>query len=465
MFMTGTLEQKSITNGKQQTQYQPLSSSDNYPCYLMKHKKVLIITYYWPPSGGSGVQRWLKFTKYLPESGWEPVIFTPENPDFELKDHSLEKEIDPLTEVIKFPIWEPYNLFRRFKKDAPKDTSKILEHKKPSLIDKLGIWLRANVLVPDPRIFWKKPAVTFLQDLISQGQFDAIITTGPPHSLHLIGLALKRATGIPWLADFRDPWSQWEFLDTLPMLSMIRKQHQKLEKQVLNEADLVMTISPTFQQDLQALSARPVHVLTNGYDEQDLPVGFHQPVPKHDHLEILYTGVIDAIRNPLPFLQALKECFGTSTTKVKLRFVGKVSKAVTQAIEEDTWLKAHICLDGYVPHQEVFKFYQQADLLLLILTDTKNAKGNIPGKLFEYMSTGRPILALGDPQGDAAYILNRAKAGNVFAHQDLNGLTSFLGAFERPSSHVPNATILSYSRRNLTRQLAHLLNESTNTIS
>lgn len=428
-------------------------------------KRVLIITYYWPPSGGSGVQRWLKFAKYLPECGWEPVIFTPENPDFELKDPSLEKDIHPQTEVIKFPIWEPYNLFRKFKKDSLKDTSKILESKKPSFIDKLGIWLRANVLVPDPRIFWKKPAVTFLHDLIRQGQFDAIITTGPPHSLHLIGLDLKRATGITWLADFRDPWSQWEFLDTLPMLDFIRKRHQKMEKQVLTKADAIVTISPTFQHDLQILAQRPVHLLTNGYDEGDLPEGFHQTVPPQDHVEILYTGVIDAIRNPLPFMNALKETFGSSTAKVKLRFVGKVSEAVTQAIAEDPWLSEHVSLEGYHAHQEVFKFYQQADLLLLILTDTKNAQGNIPGKLFEYMSTGRKILALGDPKGDAANILSSANAGNVFAHQDLDGISGYLGSFEKPSSYTLSSRIASYSRKNLTRQLAELLNESSNTFS
>jgi glycosyltransferase involved in cell wall biosynthesis len=428
-------------------------------------KRVLIITYYWPPSGGSGVQRWLKFAKYLPDFGWEPVIFTPENPDFDIQDPSLEKDISPSTEVIKFPIWEPYNLFRKFKKEPIKDTSKILESQKPAFIDKLGIWLRANVLVPDPRIFWKKPAVSFLQDLIKQGQFDAIITTGPPHSLHLIGLALKKSSGVPWLADFRDPWSQWEFLDTLPMLPMIRKRHQDMEKRVLTEADKVMTISPTFQHDLQVISAKPVHLLTNGYDEKDLPEGFHQTIPGQDHLEILYTGVIDAIRNPLPFMQALKDTFGTSTAKVMLRFVGKVSKAVIQAIEEDPWFKSHVSLEGYHPHHEVFKFYQKADLLLLILTDTKNAKGNIPGKLFEYMSTGRPVLALGDPNGDASGILSGSNAGKVFAHQDLNGIASFLEQFQKPSSYKLSSSIATYSRRNLTHQLAQLLNESTNTLS
>jgi hypothetical protein len=267
-------------------------------------KRVLIITYYWPPSAGSGVQRWLKFAKYLPEFGWEPVIFTPENPDFDLKDENLEKEIHPSIEVMKFPIWEPYGLFRKIKKENLTDTAKVLEKRKKSFTDKTGIWLRANALIPDPRRFWVRPSVEFLTDLVKKGQFDAVITTGPPHSLHLIGLQLKRKTGITWLADFRDPWSKWEFLDTLPMLEWVRKKHESLEKEVLSESDAIITISPTFQKDFEIISGKKVHLITNGFDTSDLPENWDVLKPASDGIEIIYTGVIDAIRNPIPFLQS-----------------------------------------------------------------------------------------------------------------------------------------------------------------
>lgn len=212
-------------------------------------KRVLIITYYWPPSAGSGVQRWLKFSKYLPEFGWQPVIFTPENPDFSLQDESLKQEVDKHTEVLKFPIWEPYHLFRTLKKQGPKDTASILEYKDPGLLDQLAVWLRGNLLIPDPRLFWIKPSVKFLEGIWEQNDFKAIITTGPPHSMHLLGRNLKRKTGIPWLADFRDPWSTWEFLDTLKLSGFARKKHQKLERSVFEEADRLVTISPTFQKE------------------------------------------------------------------------------------------------------------------------------------------------------------------------------------------------------------------------
>lgn len=428
-------------------------------------KRVLIITYYWPPSAGSGVQRWLKFAKYLPEFGWEPVIFTPENPDFELKDESLEKEISPTLEVLKFPIWEPYGLFRKIKKEQLADTSKVLEKKKKSFTDKAGIWLRANALIPDPRKFWIKPSVEFLTGLIEKGQFDAIITTGPPHSLHLIGLNLKRKTGIKWIADFRDPWSKWEFLDTLPMMDWVRKKHETFEKEVLGEADSIMTISPTFQKDFENLSGKKIHLLTNGFDMTDLPENWSSLKPSENGLEILYTGVIDAIRNPIPFLMALKDVFEKKSGKVTLRFVGKVSENVKTEIESDSWLKEHVILEGYVTHEAIFKFYQNAHLLLLILTDTKNAQGNIPGKLFEYIATGRPIVALGDPDGDSAKILYNSGSGKVYTHKDINGISSFLQDFQPKSDFSESSSIENYSRKKLTKQLAKILDEKADSVS
>ena len=423
----------------------------------MQNKRVLIITYYWPPSGGSGVQRWLKFAKYLPEFGWEPVIFTPENPDFDLSDETLLKEISPQLEVLKFPIWEPYNLFRKLGNEKSKDTAKVLEKKKKGWVDKLGIWLRANAIIPDPRVYWVKPSVTFLSDLVKSGQFQAVITTGPPHSLHLIGLKLHQKTKIPWLADFRDPWSKWEFLDTLPMLKSVRKRHEKLEKKVLSTANAITTISPSFQKDFEHLINRKTDLLTNGFDEKDLPEDWAKRKPIEDGIEIVYTGVIDSIRNPIPFLMALKEAFETSEKKVYMRFVGKVSEEVGKLVSGDVWLAKHIRMEGYVSHEKVFDFYAKSHLLLLILTDTKNAQGNIPGKLFEYMATGRPVLALGDPNGDAAKILYSAEAGKVFSHMDTKGIQNYLENFTPQKEYHPTPEIQKYSRKTLTRHLVEIL--------
>nr|MBI1230284.1 glycosyl transferase [Cytophagales bacterium] len=426
---------------------------------MYTRKRVLIITYYWPPSAGSGVQRWVKFSKYLPGFGWEPVIFTPENPDFDLKDPLMAKEVSVDTEVLKFPIWEPFQLLRMLKKEPLKDPAIILETDRKNLLDKAAIWLRANAIIPDPRIYWVKPSVKFLGQLVDSNDFQAVITTGPPHSLHLIGRALRRNYGIPWLADFRDPWSMWEFLDTLPMTSWARRKHRQLEASVFEEADALVTISPTFQQEMEQLSGRTVQLITNGFDPQDLPEGFDQHPPTSETLQVVYTGVIDAIRNPLPFLKALKSVFEQVDRGVQLTFVGRVSQQLRQVVDEDSWFSKHVVFAGYVPHSAVFEYYAKASLLLLILTNTKNAKGNIPGKVFEYIATGRRIIALGDPEGDTAQILRKAGAGDVFRHEDVEGVSAFLENFQFHGDIGDYQVAGKYDRKNLTGKLANVLNE------
>lgn len=425
-------------------------------------RRVLIITYYWPPSGGSGVQRWLKFAKYLPDAGWEPVIFTPENPDFDLRDESLEKEVPKQLEVIKFPIWEPYQLFSKVKGKTKTHPGRLLEQKEKGFLEKAAIWARANLLVPDPRVFWVKPSVKFLTDLVQSGQFQAVITTGPPHSIHLIGRELKLKTGLPWIADFRDPWSQWEFLDTLPMTSFIRKKHQQLEQTVLKEANVVLTISPTFQGDLEKLARRKINLLTNGYDPGDIPLGFSPREKEAGKLHLVYSGIIDAIRNPIPLMEALKAEFEGGVEEVKWTFVGKVSEQVQAYVKQDPWLSERIHFAGYVSHGEVFGFYAKADVLVLILTDTKNAQGNIPGKLFEYLATEVPVLALGDPKGDSAKILKDAGAGEVIAHTDALTIRGQLRALmDSSAKKVDPKDLEKYSRQYLSHQLAKILDEHT----
>ncbi|MEP0713902.1 glycosyltransferase family 4 protein [Algoriphagus sp.] len=425
-------------------------------------KRVLIITYYWPPSGGSGVQRWLKFAKYLPDFGWEPVIFTPENPDFDLKDDTLEKEISKELEVMKFPIWEPYQLLDKIRGKKESHPGRVLEQKEQSFIEKTAIWLRANLMVPDPRVFWVKPSVKFLVELIEKGQFQAIITTGPPHSMHLIGRDLKRKTGIFWLADFRDPWSQWEFLDKLPMQTRVRDKHKKLEQEVLKEADVITSISPTFQEELVQLAHRQINLLTNGFDPADIPLDFSIREKKAGSLHLVYTGIIDSIRNPMPLLKAMREEFSEEKGEVLFTFVGRVSDQVREEIAADSWLSAHVAFAGYVSHQKVFDYYAKADALALILTNTKNAKGNIPGKLFEYMATTLPILALGDPEGDAAQILETSGAGKVLDHADRVAIQiSLRKLFERSGAESGTDGIEKYTRKNLSFQLATLLDANS----
>jgi glycosyltransferase involved in cell wall biosynthesis len=273
----------------------------------MSSKKVLIITYYWPPSGGSGVQRWLKFVKYLDREGWDTLVFTPENPSFTVQDPSLQKDVPPKTEVLRLPIWEPYKLFQRLsgvagnkKNVAPSD---FITTGKKSFFQSVSSWVRGNLFIPDPRVFWVKPSVTFLSDLIVSNNIDKIITTGPPHSIHLIGLELKKKhPSLKWVADFRDPWSEWDILDTLSLTSLARTRHKKLEYQVLKHADRVVTIAPFHVRRFTALGGRPVDLITNGFDTDD----FKGIVKRRtEHFTIRHIGVVDELRDPRPFMNAV----------------------------------------------------------------------------------------------------------------------------------------------------------------
>ncbi|GCC49902.1 glycosyl transferase [Chryseotalea sanaruensis] len=379
-------------------------------------KKVMVITYYWPPSGGSGVQRWLKFVKYLPQFGWQPYVFTPENPAFDLKDESLLKDIPPEAEVLHFPIWEPYGLFNKLSGGGVQVSANSAP-KADSLFSKLSIWIRGNFFIPDPRVFWVRPSVKFLDDFLREKRIRHIITTGPPHSVHLIGLGLKkRNPSLKWTADFRDPWSEWGFLDTLKLSKLARKTHQQLEKKVLTTADKVTTITPFYVRHFQRLGGRKVNLLTNGYDEEDFQ-DFKTERP--DRFVIRHVGIVNEKCNPIPFMEALASlCVKHAEFKnaVQVDFVGQVNARFANYVKEHAVLKTITTLTPNIPHKEVVKLYGKSALLLLVLTGYKDAEGYMPGKLFEYLATGLPVLGIGPEQGDAADLLNKSGAG-VMIHE------------------------------------------------
>ncbi len=230
-------------------------------------RRVLIITYYWPPCGGSGVQRWVKFAKYLPAAGWQPVIYTPENPEYQGIDHSLEGEIPPEAEIVKRPIFEPYGLYRKLMGRGSTTDMKVLtstEDETPggkNWKQRLSLWLRSNLFVPDPRAGWVRPSVRFLKKYLREHPVDVIVTTGPPQSLHLIGERLHRLLGIPWIPDFRDPWTQMYWFKRMPFLPCVERRHRRLEQRVLDNASAVLTVTPLVQEayaahDYQRLRCR-----------------------------------------------------------------------------------------------------------------------------------------------------------------------------------------------------------------
>lgn len=430
-------------------------------------KKVLIITYYWPPSGGSGVQRWLKFVKYLPSCGWEPHVFVPENASYAILDPSLEKDVPAAAEVIRFPIWEPYELFFRmsrwFARTASKSSNGVASPVNRTFFGRLSTWVRGNLFIPDPRRFWVKPSVKFLADYIVDNAIENVITTGPPHSVHLIGLRLKRRTpGIRWFADFRDPWTEWGLWDSLMVSSWARRLHRRLEAKVLAAADEIITITPFYAGKFEQLARRPVRLLTNGFDEADFQD--IRPV-RTDNFVIRHIGIINDKCDPRPFLRAMRQTMSGDASfarDVRLEFIGEVYPDVKQFVMEDGVLQTVTSFPGSVPHDELISLYGSSSLLLLILTGYKDAEGFLPGKLFEYLATGLPVLGVGPVHGDAAALLERTGVGVMVDSADHEGIKV---ALQKAYAHwkknggprVDHARVGEFSRKHITGQLASLL--------
>jgi glycosyltransferase involved in cell wall biosynthesis len=428
-------------------------------------KKVLIICYYWPPSGGSGVQRWLKFVKYLPQFGVKPYVFTPANPSFAIKDESLQNDIPAEAEVVHFPIWEPYDLFFKLsggKKNKNKPTD-FVSTKKKSFFKILSTWVRGNFFIPDPRVFWVRPASTFLERFIREHDIKTVITTGPPHSVHLIGCRLKKKLpDIKWLADFRDPWSEWGFLDSLMVGALARKIHQRLEQKVLSTADTIITITPFYVEQFARLAQRNVALLTNGFDENDFTDLDYR---KNKKFLIRHVGIINEKCNPRPFLDAVRELMKTNTAfsdAVLIEFIGEVHSQVKEYIYDSPELRRAVTFTNTIPHKELLKLYGESSLLLLILTGYKDAEGYMPGKLFEYLATGLPIFAVGPSTGNAAALLQEIDAGTMLNSDDYKGMIITLnGKFEQWQNAqepvVHNTRALNYSRRAIAGKLAEMI--------
>ena len=422
-------------------------------------KKVLIITYYWPPSGGGGVQRWLKFTKYLPEFGWEPYVFTPENPSFNFKDDSLASDVNPSVEVFKLPIWEPYGLFNKLNKSDGKHSGQAIDKVNRNWKDQLAVWVRGNLFIPDPRRFWVRSATGFLKDFLRDNNIEIVVTTGPPHSIHLIGRRLK--TSIPnlrWVADFRDPWSEWHQLKHLKTSNWALRIHRRLEKKVLTAADLVLTVNSDLANDFERLGAQKTAVITNGFDLSDYPLEVSSEKP--DKFRISHIGTVDDLRDPGPFLEALIEVCKENKNildDVELHFMGIISTSFLSKYLSEPMLKDKIMLTDYTPHNKIFEEYKRSAVLLLLLSSFGNDKAYMPGKFFEYLGSGRPILGIINPNGQTAEVIEKSNVGYAVSPKDMAGIKKAILAlykdYKTGKAPLKQAQVNKFSRKSLTEEL------------
>ena len=424
-------------------------------------KKVLIITYYWPPAGGPGVQRWLKFVKYLPDFGIEPIVYVPENPTYPILDEKLVNDVPKQVTIIRKKIFEPYALASIFSKNSLKKMSSgiIPSVRKQTLTDKLALWIRGNVFIPDARLFWVNPSVKYLKKYISENQIDTIITSGPPHSLHLIGLKLKkRNPNLKWLADFRDPWTTIGYHKSLKLSGFADERHKSLEEKVLTVADKIIVTSKSTKREFEAITTQPIEVITNGFDV------IKNNNPEMDvKFTLSHIGSLLSERNPFLLWQLLselvKEVPGFSD-HFELKLIGVVSQEILDTISQYN-LKKFLNLVGYVSHSEAIVHQQHSQLLLLIEINSVDTKSIIPGKLFEYMVSGRPIIAIGPHGSDFAEIIEETKTGIFVDYGEKDKLKQTILEYYQlflTGKIESNAIgIEKYSRKNLTAELAKLL--------
>lgn len=426
-------------------------------------KKALIIAYYWPPAGGPGVQRWLKFVKYLRDYNVEPIVYVPENPSYPIVDDSLDSEIPNDITILKHPIKEPYKLAQLFSKKHASTISKgiISEKKKQSIVERLLLYVRGNFFIPDARKNWVKPSVHFLENYITENAIDTIITTGPPHSLHLIGLELKSKLGVKWLADFRDPWTTIGYHKRLKLSAKAHQKHKDLESQVLNTADEIIVTSFVTKEEFKAITSKPISVITNGYDYEKV-----EAISLDTHFTLSHIGSLLSGRNPKVLWKVLRDLIKEDTSfknDFKLQLVGAVSNDVITSIEEHQ-LKDYVSLVGYVSHTKAIVYQRQSQVLLLIEIDSEDTKCIIPGKLFEYMKSHRPIIAIGPQGSDVAHIIKTTNTGVYFNYKDYDALKrtilDYYKAFKSSSLQSHPIGLQQYSRKALTKKLADLILQS-----
>ena len=433
---------------------------------MEEFKKVLIITYYWPPSGGSGVQRWLKFTKYLRDFNWEPVIYTPENPEIPVEDSSLLKDIPDGITILKKRIWEPYSFYKRFLGQKGEDkiqTGFLTEKRKPKRKEKISVWIRGNFFIPDARKFWTGSSVKYLTNYLKKNPVDIIISTGPPHSMHLIALGLKKKLNIPWLADFRDPWTNIDFYNELKLTRWADKKHKKQEQLVIKEADSLIVVGTTLKKEYQNMGAKNVSVITNGYDHDDY---IDDNVCLDKKFSIMHAGTITYSRNPQDFWSVVSELVNEHrdfAEDLEIKLIGKIDLSVNENITR-LGLDKFVVKTNYLSHKETIREQKRSHILFLPINNTKNAKGIITGKLFEYLAAGRPVLAIGPTDGDAAEIINNTKAGIISGFGDnkrlKNNILALYHNYKKGKLQISTGDVSKYSRKNLTEELVNLLNGS-----
>jgi len=422
-------------------------------------KKILIISYYWPPAGGPGVQRWLKFAKYLPEFNISPVLFVPENANYPINDNSLNSEVSKDLEIIKLPIFELSNFFPSLKSLNSIRSGNISKNKNQSILQKVVFFIRGNFFIPDMKIFWKRNSVNFLKNYLSENNIETIITTGPPHSIHLIGLELKRKLNINWISDFRDPWVNLNYLNRFHLLPFVKEYHKRLRDKVINNSDAVIVTSKRLK-DLYSEINSSIFQVTNGYD-------YNKPVIKLDKkFSISHVGSLYNERNPeflWDIIDELSENLQGFKEDLQINLIGNNNKKIKQNLSKRVFNDCVVCYD-YVEHKKAIEFMCSSQVLLMLEVDDDESSYAIPGKLFDYLNSNRPIISIGPEKSEVREILSNTGSGKFFNYKDYNSLKLYIEKlYENYVNNLSfsenNYNIDNYNRKNLTSKLVEVINK------
>lgn len=427
-------------------------------------KKVLIITYYWPPSGGAGVQRWLKFCKYLPEFNIIPIVLTVDDKKatYPVLDVSLTKEINPELVVVKTNSFEPLSYYQRISGRAQVPFAGFANDSSNNWKHQISRFIRGNFFIPDARRGWNKYAIKAAEQLIKEHNIDTVITTSPPHSTQLIGLYLKRKLNIHWIADLRDPWTDIYYYSMMNHTSIAKKIDSKYEVNVLEQADQVVVVSQFIKKMFAAKSplidANKIAVIPNGFDEEDF-ASTVQAAVKSKSFVLSYIGTF-AADYPIHELIEVFESILEKEPQFEVHFTGSIVPEIKLLLQSK--LGKQVQFRGHVSHSESISYMQNADALLLVIADVPNNEGILTGKLFEYLATQKPIICIGPKHGNAAAIIDECKAGKTFDKSEKQLIREYL--YERieikkkPSSSENKTPLFSkYSRRNLSQLMSKLI--------
>lgn len=428
-------------------------------------KKVLIITYYWPPASSPGVQRWLKFVKYLSEFDIEPIVLTVDNASVPAVDETLLEDVPAGLKVVFSKALEPISLYNALvgKKGntAEVGLGDIKETKSP--IKKLAKYLRSNVFIPDAKIGWyynvRKKAV----DLVNSEQIDTIITTGPPHTTHLIGNYVKQKTGVKWIVDFRDPWTGIFYEKYLSRSERSKQKNKSLEQMVLANSDEIITVSNGLKQEFPSADEK-ITVIANGFDPADLPK--YEPT-KTKYFTLVYTGNLKANQNINGLWKAIESlCTNTDFRNYfRLELVGNVHAEIRETINKHG-LTNIVEYKPFVQHKEAVKIMMYANMLWLPIPMSANNKLIITGKIFEYLAARTPILSIGPSDGDAAKILAACERDPIIDYDEVATIEKQIMTYFSQwksnngfsTKHEGDAHMV-YARRSLTQRLANQIHQ------